>query len=69
MDWRAVLGANIKRLRKARGWTQAQLAGESNISERHAAGIERGEENPTLDMLMQLASAFGVNVGELFDLR
>ena len=31
------------------------------------SGIERGKENPTLDMLIRLALALGVDVWELFN--
>ncbi|MFJ6024277.1 helix-turn-helix domain-containing protein [Brevundimonas sp. NPDC092305] len=67
MDWRLVLGRNILKLRNARGWTQADLAGEANLSVRFVGGVERAEENPTLDVLIQLASAFTVPLGALFE--
>ena len=46
MKWEAIVGANIRRLRKAKGLTQEQLAHEAEIAMRFIAGIEWGEENP-----------------------
>lgn len=61
------MGRNILQLRNARGWTQADLAGEADLSVRFVAGVERGEENPSLDTLISLATAFSMPVGRLFD--
>ena len=67
MDWRVVLGRNILKLRSARNWTQADLAGESGLSVRFLAGVERAEENPSLATLAQIATALLVPLGDLFD--
>jgi transcriptional regulator with XRE-family HTH domain len=59
MKWEAVLGANIRRLRKAKGLTQEQLAHEAGMAMRYVAGVERGEENPSLRFLVKIAEALG----------
>jgi transcriptional regulator with XRE-family HTH domain len=59
MEWEAVLGANIRRLRKAKGLTQEQLAYEAGMAMRYVAGVERGEENPSLRFLVKIADALG----------
>lgn len=65
MEWEAILGANIRRLRKAKGLTQEQLAHESEVAMRYIAGVERGEENPTLRYLVKIAEALGVDPADL----
>ena len=65
MTWEAVLGANIRRLRKAKGLTQEQLAHDAEIAMRYVAGIERGEENPSLRFLVKIAEALGAEPADL----
>ena len=66
MEWEAIVGANIRRLRKAKGLTQEQLAHESEIAMRYIAGVERGEENPSLRYLVKIAEALGAEPADLF---
>ena len=65
MVWEAIVGANIRRLRKAKGLTQEQLAHEAEIAMRYIAGVERGEENPSLRYLVKIAEALGIEPAEL----
>lgn len=65
MDWRAVLGGNVRRLRLERGLTQEQLAFEAGIDLTYLGGIERGRRNPTLLVMVRLAAALGANLQEL----
>lgn len=65
MTWEAIVGKNIRRLRKARGLTQEQLAEEAGMAMRYLSGVERGEENPTLRFLVMIADALGVQPAEL----
>ncbi len=62
---RALLAANIHRLRKEAGMTQAQLAERADISQQVVSGLEAGERNPTLVTLEALADALGVMPHEL----
>lgn len=64
------LGENVRRLRKAKGWTQMDLWAMSHhgVSKNRIIQIERGETNPGLRLIVALARALGVSVGELFDL-
>ena len=66
MEWEAIVGANIRRLRKAKGLTQEQLAHEAEIAMRYIAGVERGEENPSLRYLVKIADALGAEPAELW---
>lgn len=65
MVWAEILGANIRRLRKSRGWTQEQLAHEAGVAMRYIAGLERAEENPSLNYLVKIAEALDVEPTEL----
>ena len=57
MDWRAVVGENVRRLRLARGLTQEQLAFEAEIDLTYLGGIERGRRNPSLMVVVRLSNA------------
>lgn len=61
-----IVGANVRRLRKARGLTQEQLGFEAQIAMRHVGAIERGQASATVGMLGRLAKALGVEPGTLF---
>ena len=65
MDWCAVVGQNVRRLREARSVTQERLAGESEIDLTYLGGIERGRRNPSLRVLARIAAALGVSLSEL----
>lgn len=65
MSWDKIVGANVRRLRKQRGLSQEQLAGEAGIAMRHVGRIERGESSPTVDALGKLASVLEVHPSEL----
>ena len=66
MDERKRLGARIKQLRQLRRETQERLAERIDINPKYLSSIERGEENPTLDLLIRLAKGLRVELYELF---
>lgn len=61
-----VVGANVRRYRKAARWTQEQLAKHANLSSDYVSRLELGKENPTLEVLVWLSQCFGVALIELF---
>jgi transcriptional regulator with XRE-family HTH domain len=63
--WAARVGANVRRMRRARGLTQESLAGEAGIGMRHFGRIERGEISPTVDILAKVAEALNVHPSAL----
>lgn len=65
MTWEEIVGANIRRLRKAKGLTQEQLAHEADVAMRYVAGVERAEENPSLRFLVKISDALGATPIEL----
>src|ERR671924_840937 len=66
MDERKQLGQRVKHLRRLRGYTQEQLAERIDINPKYLSSIERGAENPTLDLLDRLAQGLQVEMYELF---
>lgn len=67
MDVRSRLALNIKRLRKARGWSQEALADAVPIDRTYISGIERKVRNPTIDVIDRIARALDVPAGSLLD--
>ena len=65
MDMRALVGRNFARLRSASGLTQEQVAERSGLSQQYLSGLERGQRNPTVITLYELARALGVSHEEL----
>lgn len=59
------LGAQIRALRKKRGWSQEELAHHAGVHVTYLSGLERGHRNPSLNIIVQLASALKVTPSEL----
>ena len=60
------LAERIHRWRRARGWTQADLAKACGVSRQTIVSIEKQRYDPSLPLAFQLAEAFGLRVDELF---
>lgn len=60
-----VLAANVRSLRKARGWSRRDLADRADISERFLADVEQALANPSLLRVQALARAFEVGLMDL----
>lgn len=58
------LSQRVRWLRKQRGFTLAQVAERSGISLSHLSDIERGRTMPSLETLEDIASVFGLTIGE-----
>jgi XRE family transcriptional regulator, regulator of sulfur utilization len=56
------LGKRIRELREARGWSQEQLAVEAGIDNSHLGKLERGDGNPTIELIVRIAAALGAAV-------
>src|SRR4028119_206182 len=61
------LGPAIRRVRRERGLTQEELAGEVGASVAHLSRLESGARQPSLEGLRRVAVALGVEVGELLE--
>lgn len=62
-----ILGERLKRARKDRGLTQEQLAERAGLSTRHIAKIEKGDVNPSFEVLSTLVKTLGVSFDAIFD--
>lgn len=62
-----VLGEQLKKARKDRDLTQEQLAERAGLSTRHIAKIEKGEVNPSFEVLSTLVKTLGVSFDAIFD--
>ena len=64
-----ILAANVVRLRKAKDWSQEELADEAGLHRTYVGSVERCERNVTLSTLEALADALGTSVIELLTKR
>ncbi|NIG53066.1 helix-turn-helix domain-containing protein [Chitinophaga sp. Cy-1792] len=62
----AIICENIKRLRLANDWTQAELSDKSDISESYITKIERKIKNLQSSTVAAFAEAFDVPVDVLY---
>jgi transcriptional regulator with XRE-family HTH domain len=65
-DWRRIVGANVRRLRKARGLTQEAMADAAKIDVTYLRGIEAGRRNPSLMVMARIADALATRPTDLF---
>ena len=66
MRGRKLVGFNLRRLRVERDISQERLAFDSGVDRSYLGGMERGEENPTVDILDRLAATLSVSLASLF---
>ncbi len=59
-------GRNVRRLREALGLTQEALGAAAGLDRSYVGGVERGERNPSLSTIAQLARALQTSVAILF---
>lgn len=67
MDVRQRLAANMRRLRKERGWSQEDLADKADLDRTYISGIERKVKNPTVIVVERVAHALHCKLGDLLD--
>jgi len=65
-DVRRIVGSEVRKLRKAAGITQAELANRMGVDRAYVSGLELGQRNPTVLSLWQVAQALGVRAGPFF---
>ncbi len=67
MDIRGRVGINVRRLRKARGYSQEEFAFECGLHRTYISGVERGIRNPTVVILDKIAKALKVPPARLLE--
>ncbi len=60
------LGARVRELRKARGWTLEQAATQAGLARSTLSKIENAQMSPTYDALKKLAVGLEISVPQLF---
>lgn len=60
------LGQRVRDLRKARGWTLEQAAGQAGLARSTLSKIENGQMSPTYEALKKLAEGLVISIPQLF---
>lgn len=61
----SALAINLRALRKAKGWSQADLASRIGVHLTHVSRVELKMYLPSVDFVVKAADAFGVSVDGL----
>ncbi|WP_417521917.1 helix-turn-helix domain-containing protein [Marinobacter sp.] len=64
-DIKKQFGENLRTIRKARGFSQEQLAYASGIDRSYVGKMERGQVNVTIEKVYVLAETLGCSPKEL----
>jgi len=60
------LGRRIRNLRRQKRWTQQELGNQADVNYKFIGEIERGQQNPSFDILSKISRALGVDLPVLF---
>jgi len=66
MNNEPLIGNNIRRARKAKEWSQAQLSRATGISTSALSAYENDKKRPGLDTLALIATSLGVSLDQLY---
>jgi len=55
----------VRELRESRGWTQEELAERASMNASYLGFVERGDNVPTLTIILQIAEGLRVEPAEL----
>jgi transcriptional regulator with XRE-family HTH domain len=67
MDIKQRFAQRVRTLRKAKGWSQEELAERARIHRTFVSQIERATKSSTIDTVEKIAQALGTTCGELLD--
>lgn len=62
---RALIARNMRSLRKAKQWSQEDLAERCNMHRTYIGSIERCQQNVSIDNISKIAKAFRIKLHEL----
>lgn len=57
----------LRELRAKRGWSQADLAEQLEVSRQSVNAIETGKYDPSLPLAFRIAKLFGKRIEDVFD--
>jgi len=66
-DPKTLFGRRLATLRKAKGWSQEQLALHSGLARSYLGGVERGQRNIALENIVKLAHTLEITPSGLMD--
>ena len=58
---------HLKELRALRGWSQAHLAEQLDVSRQSVNAIETGRYDPSLPLAFRIASIFALPIEQIFE--
>lgn len=59
------IGRNVQKYRKAKKWSQEELAQRAGLHRSYIGSIERNERNVSIINLQRIAQALGVQIEDL----
>ena len=62
---RIYIARNILHYRKSKGWTQEQLAFESNSTDKYISDLQLAKRNATIDTVSKVAKALGQDLSTI----
>lgn len=68
MDMRVVVGLNVQKIRRERGYSQEELSFRSGFTRAYLSGLEAGRRNPTIVSLAKLSRALETAIEDLIRL-
>lgn len=60
------IGKRIRTVRENKGYSQEEFAAAAQLGRSYAGRVERGEQNISIQNLIQIALTLKVEIGELF---
>ncbi|MBQ8460747.1 helix-turn-helix transcriptional regulator [bacterium] len=67
MDIKSIFGQNVRKYRKAFGYTQMQFAEIIEVDQKHISFIESGNSFPSPNLISKIAENFNIKPKDLFD--
>jgi len=64
---RGAVRNRLRLLRSQRGWSQADLAGQLDVSRQAVNAIETGKHDPSLPLAFRIARLFSLPIEDIFD--
>jgi len=66
MTTKELIGLRIKKIRTSKRLTQESIAEVVGINPKYLSSIERGKENPTLNIVLKVAESLDISPNEFF---
>lgn len=67
MDICVKFGKRVRKARKVIGLSQEALAHEADSNRTYISDVERGQRNPSIEVVERIAKALNVSMGSLLD--